>query len=160
MAQLSLDDNNEEDFHVTADVIRFKRKKQQATPFALVLRERMQARGWNAPDLAAYSGVSLSTVRGLLAGKKVPTMLTLDRLALVLGDEIDVFAADSRPDGERLDPFAARSVHGGGMLVSLHTKMSLEAMLELRTLLQRHGVELAHRYDRPTQLRLRLEAPR
>lgn len=145
---------------MTADVIRFKRKKQQATPFAQALRERMHARGWNAPELAAVSDVSVSAIRNLLGGKKVPTMRILDRLATVLGDEIDVFTPDSRPEGGRLDPFVAQTIHDGGWLVSLHTRMSWEAVREMREVLMRHGVELAHRYDRPAQLRLRLEVPR
>lgn len=132
-------------------------KKKEVPPFARALRDHMRARGWNAPDLEQHSGVSLSTIRSLLKGEKAPSMNVLDRLAMVLGDGIDVFSDGTQLSGDPLMPFTAHSISAGmTMVVALNTTMPIEAYAEMLEVLHKHGVDLRHRRARTqTQLRLR-----
>jgi transcriptional regulator with XRE-family HTH domain len=78
-----------------------------------LLREVRQRRGWTQADLAALTGTSASAVWGYEAGRKSPTVATLDRILAAAGLQVRAELEPLRADLEaRVDAAVAREREG------------------------------------------------
>lgn len=107
--------------------------------FARALRRRMSACHLDAYRLHQTSGVAFTSIKNYLRGRQRPSARSLDRLCLVLGEELAHSFRASALCGEREEMLRASSV-GSEMIVDLHARMPLTTFLELVEWLDTHGI--------------------
>jgi transcriptional regulator with XRE-family HTH domain len=119
-----------------------RRDRRELPIFARLLRQRMRGLGMSRRELAMRAGISTTSLHEYLGAKRRPWAQSLDKLCLVLGDELrSVFGERCR--GRRLIPFAAMQVGTTDQVrVDMHVVMSWRRVAELTAWCRQAGINL------------------